>query len=233
MKAGLAYGTSFLPTVCPAEDCDDNSSNAEKSETEEEEEEEPVIDRSVTSSSQRGDSQVFLSRVAEVVEDAPVTLVVPPIKVTHCSKDSSEKRSEKNCEKEMENKRGKKSEKCLEKKCEMHPEKRFDKISDTNSKENSTFEKYSEEKPEKNSDNKYKKRSEKKSEKIQTKRLEKHSKRKPDMRSEKSCLGVVDYVARRTRSSPGRPFANRTARVSRAKSLKVKAGEAELRVGIG
>eukprot|EP00904_Undaria_pinnatifida_P006397 jgi/Undpi1/2888/HiC_scaffold_14.g06265.m1 len=48
-----------------------------------------------------------------------------------------------------------------------------------------------------------------------------------------SCLGVVDYVARKTRSSPGRPFANRTARVSRAKSSKVKAGEAELRAGIG
>eukprot|EP00904_Undaria_pinnatifida_P006396 jgi/Undpi1/2887/HiC_scaffold_14.g06264.m1 len=231
---GLAYETSFLPTVCPAEDCDDNSSNAEKSEREEEEEEEePVIVRSVTFSSQRGDSQVLLSRVAEVVEDAPVTLVVPPIKVTHCSKDSSEKRSEKNCGKKMEKKPGEKSEKCLEKKCEMHPEKRFDKISDTNSDKNSTFDKYPKEKSEKFSDNKYKKRSEKKSEKIQTTRLEKHSKRKTDMRSEKSCLGVVDYVARKTRSSPGRPFANRTARVSRAKSSKVKAGEAELRAGIG
>eukprot|EP00904_Undaria_pinnatifida_P006394 jgi/Undpi1/2885/HiC_scaffold_14.g06262.m1 len=231
---GLAYETSFLPTVCPAEDCDDNSSNAEKSDRkEEEEEEEPVIVRSVTFSSQRGDSQVLLSRVADVVEDAPVTLVVPPIKVTNCSEDSSEKRSEKNCGKKMEKKLGEKSEKCLEKKCEMHPEKRFDKMSDTNSDKNSTFDKYSREKSEKISDNKYKKRSEKKSEKIQTTRLEKHSKRKTDMRSEKSCLGVVDYVARRTRSSPGRPFANRTARVSRAKSSKVKAGEAELRAGIG
>eukprot|EP00904_Undaria_pinnatifida_P006413 jgi/Undpi1/2901/HiC_scaffold_14.g06278.m1 len=231
---GLAYGTSFLPTVCPAEDCDDNSSNAEKSgREEEEEEEEPVIVRSVTFSAQRGDSQVLLSRVAEVVEDAPVTLVVPPIKVTNCSEDSSEKRSEKNCGKKMEKKPGEKSEKCLEKKCEMQPEKRFDKMSDTNSDKNSTFDKYSREKSEKISDNKYKKRSEKKSGKIQTTRLEKHSKRKTDMRSEKSCLGVVDYVARRTRSSPGRPFANRTARVSRAKSSKVKAGEAELRAGIG
>eukprot|EP00904_Undaria_pinnatifida_P006398 jgi/Undpi1/2889/HiC_scaffold_14.g06266.m1 len=229
---GLAYETSFLPTVCPAEDCDDNSSNAEKSEREEEEEE-PVIVRSVTFSSQRGDSQVVLSRVAEVVEDAPVTLVVPPIKVTNCSKDSSEKRSEKNCGKKMEKKPGEKSEKCLEKKCEMHSEKRFDKMSDTKSDKYSTFDKYPKEKSEKNSDNKYKKRSKKKSEKIQTTRLEKHSKRKTDMRSEKSCLGVVDYVARRTRSSPGRPFANRTAHVSRAKSLKVKAGEAELRAGIG
>eukprot|EP00904_Undaria_pinnatifida_P006392 jgi/Undpi1/2883/HiC_scaffold_14.g06260.m1 len=227
---GLAYETSFLPTVCPAEDCDDNKKSERK---EEEEEEEPAIVRSVTSSSQRGDSQVVLSRVAEVVEDAPVTFVVPPIKVTNCSKDSSEKRSEKNCGKKMEGKPGEKSEKCLEKKCEMHPEKRFDKIFGTNSDKNSTFDKYPKEKSEKISNNKYKKRSGKKTENIQTKRVEKHSKRKTDMRSEKSCSGVVDYVARRTRSSPGRPFANRTARVSRGKSLKVKAGEAELRVGVG
>ena len=228
------YETSFLPTVCPAEDCDDHSSNAEKSERkEEEEEEEPAIVRSVTSSSQRGDSQVVLSRVAEVAEDAPVTFVVPPMKVTNCSKDSSEKRSEKNCGKKMQGKPGEKSEKCLEKKCEMHPEKRFDKIFGTNSDKNSTFDKYPTEKSEKISNNKYKKRSGKKTENIQTKRVEKHSKRKTDRRSEKSCSGVVDYVARRTRSSPGRPFANRTARVSRGKSLKVKAGEAELRVGVG
>eukprot|EP00904_Undaria_pinnatifida_P006424 jgi/Undpi1/2911/HiC_scaffold_14.g06288.m1 len=78
---GLAYETSFLPTVCPAEDCDDNSSNAEKSETEEEEEEqeEPVIARSVTSSSQRGDSQGIMGDIKVVVTGKDRCLHVAPV----------------------------------------------------------------------------------------------------------------------------------------------------------
>eukprot|EP00904_Undaria_pinnatifida_P006409 jgi/Undpi1/2899/HiC_scaffold_14.g06276.m1 len=54
---GAGVRDVFLPHGMPGRDCDDNSSNAEKSEREEEEEE-PVIVRSVTFSSQRGDSQV-------------------------------------------------------------------------------------------------------------------------------------------------------------------------------